>query len=80
MQKYAGAGRAEVSLSERDSTLAFTVEDDGAGFDAATVRPGSGMSNMGDRIDALGGLLEVVSVPGQGTRVSATIPIGAHAA
>ena len=52
-------------------SLRFVVEDDGKGFDPATVRRGAGLTNMSDRIDAVGGSLTVSSTPGSGTTMSA---------
>ncbi len=71
VQKYAGASHAVVRLraSPDPATLTFEVEDDGAGFDTATARKGAGLTNMNDRMDALGGKVEVISHPGDGTRV-----------
>jgi signal transduction histidine kinase len=54
--------------------VAFTVADDGKGFDQATTRMGSGVQGIADRLAALGGSLEVSSSPGQGTRVSGSVP------
>jgi signal transduction histidine kinase len=79
VQKYAAANKATVRLRERDGELAFEVEDDGQGFDPATQRKGSGLQNMADRLDALGGRLEMSSTPGSGTRLRAAIPAGAAA-
>ena len=56
-----------------DST--FEVEDDGTGFDAATVRNGAGLTNMNDRMDALGGTVRVISHPGAGPTVSGELPV-----
>jgi signal transduction histidine kinase len=53
----------------------FSVADDGRGFDPATTPLGSGLQNMTDRLEALGGTLEVVSTPGRGTSVTGRIPI-----
>jgi len=75
--KYANAGWAVVRLSHADGTLAFIVEDGGVGFDPASTPRGSGLQNMADRVEALGGLLEVRSAPGEGTIVSGHVP--AHA-
>lgn|GEM_PF-6725022 len=50
------------------------VEDDGAGFDIATQKKGSGLQHMEDRLDALGGQLELRSSPGQGTTLLASLP------
>jgi signal transduction histidine kinase len=73
--KYAAATAARVSLHATNGTLGFEVEDDGCGFDPAAVS-GSGLTNMRDRLDALGGALEVRSSPGGGTTIVGRIPVG----
>jgi signal transduction histidine kinase len=73
--KYAQASRARVTLRGIGHSLTFTVEDDGKGFDPATARMGTGVQGMTDRMAALGGTLEVSSEPGQGTRVTGTVPV-----
>ena len=78
VQKYAQASAVVVRLSASADTLSFAVSDDGAGFDAATVRKGAGLTNMSDRIDAIGGSLEVTSTPGHGTTVRGAIDITAR--
>jgi len=79
VQKYAGASKATVRLREEAGALRFEVEDDGKGFDAATQNKGSGTQNMEDRLDALGGGVELDSAPGQGTRIRGTLPVIAGA-
>ena len=79
IQKYAAATEATVSLSASDGHLDFIVSDNGVGFDPAVVSRGAGLTNMADRVDALGGRLEVGSAPGDGTRVTASIPVTATA-
>jgi signal transduction histidine kinase len=74
--KYADATRAEVRLSARERELRFEVADDGRGFDAATARSGSGTRNMADRLEALGGELQIRSAPGEGTTVAGRVPVG----
>jgi signal transduction histidine kinase len=71
--KYAAAHQGCVHLSRADGQLAIAVSDDGCGFDTAHVTR-RGLSGMADRIAALGGTLQVQSGPGQGTRVTATLP------
>jgi signal transduction histidine kinase len=75
--KYAGASRATVSLACSDSSLRFTVTDDGAGFDTASTRNGTGLQGMADRLAALGGALQVRSQPGRGTTVTGQLPVSA---
>jgi signal transduction histidine kinase len=74
--KYAGSGaEAHVQLHDEDGTLAFDVVDNGMGFDAATTSLGAGLTNIQDRIGALGGTVRIDSRPGQGTRLAGTVPV-----
>ena len=73
--KYAGASRATVSLASGNSTLEFSVTDDGAGFDAGSAGYGTGLQGMADRLAALGGDLRVRSEPGRGTTVTGRLPV-----
>jgi signal transduction histidine kinase len=73
--KSANASRAVVRLERRDGLLRFTVQDDGQGFDPSRTRRGSGLQNMADRVEALGGSFQVISAPGMGTTVSGEIPL-----
>ena len=72
--KYAEADRVEIGLERADGVLRFVVRDDGVGFDTAAPG-GSGLTNMRDRLDALGGSLEVRSEAGRGTTVTGAIPV-----
>jgi len=72
--KYAGATQAAIAVRAQRETLTFTVSDDGAGFDAQHTPLGAGLRNMADRLAALGGRLEVTSVPGQGTTIAGQLP------
>jgi signal transduction histidine kinase len=74
VQKYAGASQVVVRLRVEEGTLRFEVTDDGAGFDAATVHKGAGLTNMSDRLDALGGTVEVSSRRDAGTCVRGALP------
>ncbi len=75
VQKYAAASRATVHLGEHDGELSFDVKDDGTGFDPATAKRGSGLTNMADRLDALSGGVELESAPGEGTTLRGAIPV-----
>jgi signal transduction histidine kinase len=75
--KYADASHVSVNLSMEAGQLKFSVIDDGKGFDPASMPQGSGLQGMADRMEALGGILEVRSEPGTGTTVTGRIPAGA---
>ncbi|MGA7989752.1 MAG: sensor histidine kinase [Candidatus Dormiibacterota bacterium] len=79
VQKYAHATHVTIRVAEREDTLTFDVIDDGQGFDAASVPQGMGLTNMEDRLDALGGALRVSSAPGRGTTISGSLPVAAGA-
>jgi len=72
--KYAQAPAARVTLRPDGQWLAFTVEDDGRGFDPATTPRGTGLQGVADRLGALGGTADVTSAPGHGTRVTGRVP------
>ena len=72
--KYAEASAAIIRLTNGAGTLMFEVTDDGRGFDPASTGYGTGLQGMADRLDALGGSLEVRSAPGQGTTVVGRVP------
>ena len=72
--KYASATRAFVRFHTEPGRLVVEVQDDGRGFDPAMVKK-SGLRGLEDRISALGGRVEVVSRPGQGTELRAVLPM-----
>ncbi|MGA9161428.1 MAG: hypothetical protein WB297_11280 [Actinomycetota bacterium] len=65
-----------VALPRSDGHLTFEVADEGAGFDPAQAR-GSGLANIRDRLEALGGSLLVEAAPDEGTRIRGRIPVEA---
>lgn len=73
-EKHAGAGRIWVRLGLFDGDLRLEVGDDGPGIRTEGQMRGLGLSNMKDRMAAVGGSLEIVSRPGLGTHVIALIP------
>jgi signal transduction histidine kinase len=70
--KHAQATSADVRVEATDELVEAEVSDDGVG--AADVA-GSGLRGLVDRVDALGGWLEVDSPPGIGTRLRVKIPL-----
>ena len=75
--KYATASRADVTLSNGEGSLMFTVSDDGVGFDATRTGHGTGLQGIADRLAALGGEVEINSTPGAGTKIVGRLPTGA---
>jgi signal transduction histidine kinase len=71
--KHAQASRVHVELDARDTTVRLAVRDDGVG--GADLRHGSGLVGLRDRIEALGGTLELTSSVGNGTELLIEIPL-----
>jgi PAS domain S-box-containing protein len=76
-RRHSGASKVEVGLrmEGEEEKLVAEVSDDGRGFDPALVRPGVGISAMRERVEALGGNIELKSAPGEGTRVTVRVPL-----
>jgi signal transduction histidine kinase len=79
VSRHARASEVGIVLAVSDGTVTMEVSDDGAGFDPAAGH-GSGLRGMRERCDFLGGTLAVHSRPGEGTRVSVTLPSAGSAA
>jgi len=75
--KHADASMAAVELSTADGRLTVLVRDDGSG--AAADGGGHGLTNLRDRVEALGGRLRVEGSAGSGSAVAAELPVGGHA-
>ena len=67
-----GATTVSITLVD-DTALRFAVRDDGTGFAARDISPGQGLTNMRDRLAAVGGELTIESAPGEGTSVLGVI-------
>ncbi len=75
--KHAGASEATVLLRRDDHSVEFVVTDDGSGFGVAGAAGGTGLTNMRDRLGAVGGELDVRSNTGRGTAVAGRVPLPA---
>jgi len=71
--RYASASRITVRVIDEGDSLLVEVSDDGVG--GADPTCGTGLLGLVDRVEVLGGRLEVHSPVGEGTRVRATIPL-----
>ena len=80
-RKHARADRVSVALERRDGAVRLEVRDWGRGFDPAQATVGGGpgervgLSSMRERVGLLGGDLEILSKPGEGTSVVAEVPL-----
>jgi len=74
--KYAKAQKVLVSVHAYPTHVAVQVRDDGVGFDPSSVRPTShGLAGMRHRVESAGGRLSLTSRPGNGTLLSAVLPL-----
>lgn len=83
VRSHAHAQRVVVTLSDTGDTVRLDVADDGTGFDVArwegraTESGGYGLRSMRERLRELGGGLDIESDPGEGTALSAHLPLAA---
>jgi PAS domain S-box-containing protein len=79
--RHASARQVWIELSQSESVLELIVRDDGVGFDVAPTQEQAagrghlGLLGMAERVQLLGGTLEVISEPGRGTRIRASFPL-----
>jgi signal transduction histidine kinase len=70
--KHAGASRVRIDLEDTGDRLTIDIRDDGIG--GATLQRGSGLRGLADRVEAVGGRIDVRSEIGAGSTVHAEIP------
>jgi signal transduction histidine kinase len=75
-RRHSGAKNLEVKLRAERQALIIEVADDGRGFDPAAAGGGVGLVGMRERVEGLGGRIEVRSQHGKGTRVEVMVPGG----
>ena len=73
--KHSGADRVEVEINEIDGYVIVRVRDDGRGFEPGAATSGFGLIGMRERVEALGGRLDVIAAPGDGATVTARLPV-----
>jgi PAS domain S-box-containing protein len=71
--KHARASQVDLCVEADDANLHLSIEDDGIG--GAAVGQGSGLTGLMDRVEALGGRMEISSHPGNGTALRVNIPL-----
>lgn len=74
---HAGTDAARVEFVARDGSLELSIEDEGRGFDAETLKRSSrlGILGMRERVELLGGEFELDTAPGEGTRIHVRLPL-----
>lgn len=79
--KHSGAATARIELHSRQDRIHLMIQDDGCGFDTASVYPlqeqvihGFGIQSMKERAEICGGTFYLISAPGEGTRIKVSIP------
>lgn len=75
--RHSHAARAEIHLWQREKTLEGTLVDDGVGMNLTTngYATGVGLKSMKERIEKIGGQLDIKSSPGSGTKISFSLPL-----
>ncbi|WP_324652040.1 sensor histidine kinase [Georgenia sp. H159] len=77
IDRHARASTAHVTLTYLEEAVALDVADDGHGVDgAATAGGGQGLAIMTERVEAVGGRVDLGSEPGRGTTLTITVPLG----
>ena len=77
--RYAGVKELKVTISAGIATLTLEISDCGQGFNTQILQDGSlsfGIAGMRERTELAGGKFELLSTPGQGTRITAVFPNG----
>ena len=79
--RHAKATKMDIVLQRRGDTVRLGIRDNGIGFDTLTQikkQASYGMTNMEERVNELGGSLNIASAPGKGTRIEIRVPLMAE--
>jgi signal transduction histidine kinase len=74
VSRHGAATTCRIALQRGEAGLFLEIDDDGRGFDVDVTSWGMGLNNLRERVESLGGVLEVHSTLGEGTTVRATFP------
>jgi len=73
--KHSEANNIIVQIIKEDDRIAFTVQDDGRGFDPSAVNQGMGLQNIRTRVDSYNGIFDIDSRTGEGTEINVEIQL-----
>jgi len=82
IRKHAGVNKAMIKMEDKDKMLTLVIKDEGKGFAVENVLPDQesyGIIGMKERVQLLGGELQIISQPDQGTQVIITVPLEGEA-
>ena len=74
--KHAQADAVSILLTRKNGRVGLVIEDDGRGFDPASPAEGFGLQGMRERVELLGGSLQIESRSGAGTTLAVEVPAG----
>ncbi len=86
IKKHSKGTTVSIALNKVKDDVVMVIEDDGVGFDMIEIKKrasqdsGFGLSGMNERVQSLGGAVKIASEPGNGTRVTVTVPYQAKGA
>ncbi|HEY3129017.1 MAG TPA: ATP-binding protein [Acidobacteriota bacterium] len=80
VRRHARATRVRIKVRREEKAVHCCIQDDGVGFEAGAVLDGKGEGGLGltgirERLDALGGMLQILSASGKGTKLLITVPL-----
>jgi signal transduction histidine kinase len=79
--KHSEAGKVSINIGRREDRVVFSVEDDGKGFDPQEPAQrdvsarGVGLTTMSERVRMMGGVFDLWSRQGEGTRITFSLPV-----
>ncbi len=73
--RHSGAQNVTIHLAWQENTLTLTIADDGQGFEVTDTVYGLGLQSMKERLAQLDGRLTINSTPGQGSQLTAALPL-----
>ena len=74
--KYSDASQIMVQIMQEPDRIAFTIQDDGCGFDTSVATQGTGLKNICTRVDSFGGNIQIDSKIGESTEINVEFRIG----
>lgn len=74
--KHASADKVIITLDVKGEAITLSIKDDGVGFDTMSVKKGIGIMNIRNRVELLGGSVQINSAPGEGCEVLLMLPAG----